>query len=63
MQTAVINEGVRLMHGVTTRLPRVSPTEPLAYKDWIIPAGVSNAPLTPLPSTVPMTPTLTPNLQ
>ncbi|KAJ4504170.1 hypothetical protein HRR75_007793 [Exophiala dermatitidis] len=37
--TAAINEGIRLMHGVTTRLPRVSPTEPLRYKDWIIPPG------------------------
>ncbi|KAI1620452.1 putative cytochrome P450 [Exophiala viscosa] len=37
--TAVINEGIRLMYGVTTRLPRVSPTEPLRYKDWVIPAG------------------------
>src|SRR5271156_2486289 len=44
MQTAVINEGIRLMFGTTTRLPRVSPTEPLIYKNWIIPAGVSNAP-------------------
>ena len=39
--TAVINEGVRLMFGVTTRLPRVSPNEPLTYKNWTIPAGVS----------------------
>ena len=50
MQTAVIDEGIRLMHGVTTRLPRVSPTEPLTYKNWIIPAGVSNAPPTSFPS-------------
>lgn len=40
-QTAVINEGIRLMFGVTTRLPRVSPTEALRYKDWVIPPGVS----------------------
>ncbi len=39
-QTAVINEGIRLMFGVTTRLPRVSPNEPMKYRDWIIPAGV-----------------------
>ncbi|KAL6240925.1 hypothetical protein RBB50_012184 [Rhinocladiella similis] len=37
--TAVINEGIRLMFGVTTRLPRVSPTEALRYKDWVIPPG------------------------
>ncbi|KAJ9502926.1 hypothetical protein H2202_002049 [Exophiala xenobiotica] len=37
--TAVINEGIRLMFGVTTRLPRVSPNEPLKYKDWVIPPG------------------------
>lgn len=43
MKTAVINEGIRLMFGVTTRLPRVSPTEPLTYKDWTIPAGVCDA--------------------
>ena len=42
-QTAVINEGIRLMYGVTTRLPRVAPTEALRYKDWVIPPGVSNA--------------------
>ena len=42
-QTAVINEGLRLMYGVTTRLPRVAPTEALKYKDWVIPPGVSNA--------------------
>jgi cytochrome P450 len=40
LQTAVINEGIRLMFGVTTRLPRVSPNEPLKYKDWVIPPGV-----------------------
>ncbi|OKL60205.1 hypothetical protein UA08_04932 [Talaromyces atroroseus] len=37
--TAVIKEGLRLSYGVTTRLPRVSPTEALQYKDWIIPPG------------------------
>ena len=37
--TACINEGIRLMYGVTIRLPRVSPTEPLQYKSWTIPPG------------------------
>ncbi|GAD93895.1 benzoate 4-monooxygenase cytochrome P450, putative [Paecilomyces variotii No. 5] len=36
---AVINEGLRLSYGVTTRLPRVAPTEALRYKDWVIPPG------------------------
>ncbi|EED18501.1 cytochrome P450, putative [Talaromyces stipitatus ATCC 10500] len=35
---AVINEGLRLMHGVTTRLPRVA-HEPIQYKQWTIPAS------------------------
>jgi cytochrome P450 len=66
MQTAVINEGIRLMHGVTTRLPRVSPTEPLTYKNWTIPAGVSNAPPTSFPGSqarLSQTLILTPSLQ
>lgn len=39
-QSAVINEGIRLMYGVTTRLPRVAPNEALKYNDWVIPPGV-----------------------
>ncbi|KAL1970158.1 hypothetical protein VTN77DRAFT_6563 [Rasamsonia byssochlamydoides] len=34
--TAVISEGLRHMHGVTTRLPRVA-HEPIKYKEWEIP--------------------------
>ncbi|KAJ5213267.1 hypothetical protein N7449_000436 [Penicillium cf. viridicatum] len=37
--TGVVNEGLRLSHGMTARLARVSPTEPMLYKDWVIPAG------------------------
>ncbi|KAJ5312793.1 hypothetical protein N7508_003623 [Penicillium antarcticum] len=37
--TGVVNEGLRLSHGMTARLARVSPTEPMLYKDWAIPAG------------------------
>ncbi|KAJ6019622.1 hypothetical protein N7522_001689 [Penicillium canescens] len=37
--TGVVNEGLRLSHGMTTRLARVSPTEPMFYNDWVIPAG------------------------
>ncbi|KAJ5757735.1 uncharacterized protein N7511_006429 [Penicillium nucicola] len=37
--TGVVNEGLRLSHGMTARLARVSPTEPMIYKDWAIPAG------------------------
>ncbi|KAK4497348.1 hypothetical protein PRZ48_011799 [Zasmidium cellare] len=36
--SAVIQEGIRLTGGITTRLPRVA-NEPLRYEDWIIPAG------------------------
>ena len=34
---AVIKEGLRMSYGVVSRMPRVSPTAPLKYKDWIIP--------------------------
>jgi len=37
--TAVINEGLRLSYGVSSRLQRISPYEPLYYKSWIIPPG------------------------
>ncbi|KAJ5826070.1 hypothetical protein N7474_003208 [Penicillium riverlandense] len=37
--TGVVNEGLRLAHGMTARLARISPTDPLFYKDWVIPAG------------------------
>lgn len=36
--SAVIQEGLRLSYGITTRLPRVA-SEPLQYKEWSIPAG------------------------
>ncbi|TGO37583.1 hypothetical protein BHYA_0093g00080 [Botrytis hyacinthi] len=36
---AVINEGLRLSYGISTRLPRISPYEVMMYKDWEIPAG------------------------
>ncbi|KAJ6139929.1 hypothetical protein N7471_006415 [Penicillium samsonianum] len=37
--TGVVNEGLRLSHGMTSRLARVSPTEPMLYQNWVIPAG------------------------
>ncbi|KAJ5091969.1 hypothetical protein NUU61_006839 [Penicillium alfredii] len=37
----VVNEGLRLSHGMTARLARISPNEPLLYKDWVIPAGTA----------------------
>ncbi|KAJ5098746.1 hypothetical protein N7532_005747 [Penicillium argentinense] len=37
--TGVVNEGLRLSHGMTTRLGRMSRNDPIPYKDWIIPAG------------------------
>lgn len=38
-----MNEGLRLSHGMTLRLARISPNEPMSYKDWIIPTGVSES--------------------
>ncbi|KAJ5898140.1 Benzoate 4-monooxygenase cytochrome P450 [Penicillium tannophilum] len=37
--TGVVNEGLRLSHGMTARLSRISPIENMLYKDWVIPAG------------------------
>ncbi len=37
--SAVISEGLRTSYGVTTRLPRVAPSEALRYKNWVIPPG------------------------
>ena len=34
---AVIKEGLRMSYGVVSRMPRVSPTAPLRYGDWIVP--------------------------
>lgn len=36
---AVIQEGLRLGHGVSTRLQRVSPTQPIRVGAWTIPPG------------------------
>ena len=35
--SAVIKEGLRMSYGVVSRMPRVSPSAPLRYKDWVIP--------------------------
>lgn len=48
-QNAVISEGLRHMHGVTTRLPRVA-HEPIQYKEWVIPENVSFITIWQLPS-------------
>ena len=37
--TAVVFEGFRISYGVTHRLQRVSPNEPLIYHEYVIPAG------------------------
>ncbi|KIX08589.1 uncharacterized protein Z518_03245 [Rhinocladiella mackenziei CBS 650.93] len=37
--SAVVQEGYRLSYGVTHRLQRISPDEPLFYHDFVIPAG------------------------
>jgi len=39
--TGVIQEGLRLSHGISARLPRISMAERLRYGEWDIPAGVS----------------------
>ncbi|KAH8600807.1 putative cytochrome P450 [Bisporella sp. PMI_857] len=38
--TAILKESLRISAPVLTRLPRISPSEPLQYGDWSIPAGV-----------------------
>ncbi|KAL4789749.1 cytochrome P450 [Aspergillus venezuelensis] len=37
--TAVVNEALRLSHGLSIRSPRIAPYEALAYKEYTIPAG------------------------
>ncbi len=37
--SAVINEGLRTAHPVSTRMPRVATHEDLVYKQWTIPRG------------------------
>lgn len=37
---ALIKEGLRLSYGVMHRMPRVSPDQPIIYRDWVIPPGV-----------------------
>jgi len=37
--SAVVLEGFRVSYGVSSRLQRVSPDEPLKFREWVIPAG------------------------
>ncbi|KAF2119463.1 putative P450 monooxygenase [Lophiotrema nucula] len=37
--SAVVSEGHRMTHGVAHRLPRVSPKDPIIFKEWVIPPG------------------------
>ena len=37
--TAVVNEGLRLAHGVSSRQPRIATQETLQYGEWTIPQG------------------------
>ena len=37
--SAIITEGYRVTYGSSARLTRVSPDEPVRYKDWLIPAA------------------------
>ncbi|KAI2723043.1 hypothetical protein CBS147354_5529 [Penicillium roqueforti] len=39
--SAMITEGVRLSHVVSSCIPRYAPEEELKYKDWTIPPGTS----------------------
>ena len=39
--TAVINEGLRVSIGITTRFIRVAAEQDLKYKDWTLPAGTA----------------------
>lgn len=39
--SAVIAEGHRFTHGVSHRLARVSPREPITFQDWVIPPGTA----------------------
>lgn len=36
---AVVQEGFRISYGITSRLQRISPDQPLQYQQWSIPAG------------------------
>jgi cytochrome P450 len=38
--SACIQEAIRLIYGISSRNPRVSPDKPMRYKEWEIPAGV-----------------------
>ncbi|UDD57365.1 hypothetical protein AFCA_004866 [Aspergillus flavus] len=56
--TGTVNESLRLGGFLTTRSPRIAPDEPLTYKEYTIPPGVSK-PLTPKQHTtnrIPQTP-------
>lgn len=55
--SAVIQEGLRLSYGITSRLPRVI-TETLQYKDWVIPPGT---PVSETPYFVLIDPTIFPD--
>ncbi|KAL3456547.1 putative cytochrome P450 [Aspergillus heterothallicus] len=37
---AIVKEGLRLSYGVMRHLTRISPDDPLHYKQWTIPAGI-----------------------
>ena len=47
VQTAIIKESLRIAGLVTSRLPLISPIEPLRYGAWEIPAGVISFPPSP----------------
>ena len=41
MQTAVVNEGLRCAHGVSSRQPRIATEETLKYREYTIPNGTA----------------------
>ena len=51
--SAVIQEGLRLHHGLAARNPRVATNEDLQYKQWTIPAGT---PVSSLPALIHLDP-------
>lgn len=59
-QTAVIHESLRLSFGPATRLPRISPDKQVMYKDWVIPPGVSQATLSPVSTSLSLSPSTLP---
>jgi len=48
-KTAVIKEALRMSFGPVSRLPRISPIDPVVYGEWVIPPGVSSFTISTVP--------------